>query len=230
MIEFINVHKSYPNGTHALNGVTFEIKQGEFVFLVGPSGAGKSTIEKLIWREEKPSSGIVFVGGKDVVKMKRKEIPYLRRNIGIIFQDFRLLMKKTVFENIAFAMEIVGNTPEKINKMVPIVLAMTGLTKKAKAFPSELSGGEQQRVALARAIINAPDLLIADEPTGNLDPKNIMQIMKLMEAINERGTTVVVTTHDKNMVNIMNKRVIEINNGNIVRDELNAKYENNERY
>lgn len=226
MIRFDDVHKSYPNGTDALNGVSFEIQKGEFVFLIGPSGAGKSTIEKLIWREEVATSGTVYVGGKDVSQLKKREVPFLRRNIGIVFQDYRLLYQKTVYENVAFAMEVVGATQAAIQKMVPMVLSMVGLSKKTNAFPSELSGGEQQRVALARALINAPGLIIADEPTGNLDPSNSFEIMKLLDAINGKGTTVIVTTHDKEMVNTLNKRVIEIHRGGIVRDELNGGYVN----
>jgi len=226
MIKFENVHKRYPNGTEALNGVSFEVATGEFIFLIGASGAGKSTIEKLIWREEKPTSGKVILDGKDLSEMENKEIPYLRRKIGIVFQDYRLLPQKTVFENVAFAMEIIGESQKDINKKVPMVLAIVGLSKKHKAFPSELSGGEQQRVALARAIVNAPSIIIADEPTGNLDPKNSIEIMRLLRAINGKGTTVIITTHDKDMVDTMNKRVIEIKKGVIVRDELNGGYDN----
>lgn len=226
MIKFDKVVKDYPNGTHALRGVSFEIEDGEFVFLIGPSGAGKSTVEKLIWREEKATSGTVFVDGKNVNELKNKEIPFLRRKIGIVFQDYRLLPQKTVFENVAFALEIVGSDQKEIEKKVPTALSIVGLSKKADAFPSELSGGEQQRTALARAIVNAPDIIIADEPTGNLDPKNSIEIMKLLRAINNKGTTVIVTTHDKNLVDTMNKRVIEINKGVIIRDESNGGYDN----
>ena len=225
MIEFRDVFKEYPNGTHALNGVSFTIQDGEFVFLIGPSGAGKSTIEKLIWREEKPSGGQVLVDGVDVTEIPKKEIPFLRRKIGIVFQDYRLLAQKNVFENVAFAMEVVGASPKAIQKKVPVVLEIVGLQSKAQAFPDELSGGEQQRVALARAIVNTPKLIIADEPTGNLDPKNTVEMMKLLKALHQKGTTVIVTTHDRGLVNVMNRRVIELRKGRIVRDELHGGYE-----
>lgn len=225
MIEFKNVFKEYPNGTHALNGVSFTIQDGEFVFLIGPSGAGKSTIEKLIWREETPTSGQVLVDGEDINTISKRDIPYLRRKIGIVFQDYRLLSQKNVFENVAFAMEVVGASEQLIQKRVPMVLEIVGLQKKANSFPSELSGGEQQRVALARALINAPKLIIADEPTGNLDPKNTVEMMRILRALNEKGTTVIVTTHDRAMVDIMSRRVIALRKGKIVRDELNGGYE-----
>lgn len=225
MIEFRDVFKEYPNGTHALNGVSFTIQDGEFLFLIGPSGAGKSTIEKLIWREEKPTSGQVLVDGVDVTDIPKKQIPYLRRKIGIVFQDYRLLAQKNVFENVAFAMEVVGASEKAIQKKVPVVLEIVGLQSKAQSFPNELSGGEQQRVALARAIVNTPKLIIADEPTGNLDPKNTVEMIKILKALNQKGTTVIVTTHDRGLVNVMNRRVIELRKGRIVRDELNGGYE-----
>jgi len=228
MISFENVFKNYPNGIDALNGVSFDIKDGEFVFLIGPSGAGKSTIEKLIWREIIASDGKVYVDSRDVSKLKRKEIPYLRRKIGIVFQDFRLLPQKTVYENVAFAMEITGSSKSLIKEMTSAALAITGLSKRANDFPNQLSGGEQQRTALARAIVNAPNMIIMDEPTGNLDPQNTSEIMELLRNINNKGTTVIIATHDKNMVDKMNKRVIEINKGMIVRDELYGGYNNEE--
>ncbi len=229
MIEFKNVFKEYPNGTHALNGVSFTIQDGEFVFLIGPSGAGKSTIEKLIWREEVPTSGQVLVDGVDVTDIPKNQIPYLRRKIGIVFQDYRLLSQKNVFENVAFAMEVVGASEKAIQKKVPVVLEIVGLQARANSFPDELSGGEQQRAALARAIVNTPKLIIADEPTGNLDPKNTVEMMKILKMLNQKGTTVIVTTHDRALVNVMNRRVIELSKGRIVRDELNGGYEHGKK-
>lgn len=229
MIEFRDVFKEYPNGTHALNGVSFTIQDGEFVFLIGPSGAGKSTIEKLIWREEKPTEGQVLVDGVDVTDIPKNQIPYLRRKIGIVFQDYRLLSQKNVFENVAFAMEVVGASEKAIQKKVPVVLEIVGLQSKANSFPDELSGGEQQRAALARAIVNTPKLIIADEPTGNLDPKNTVEMMKVLKLLNQKGTTVIVTTHDRALVNVMNRRVIELSKGRIVRDELNGGYEHGKK-
>lgn len=229
MIEFKNVFKEYPNGTHALNGVSFTIQDGEFVFLIGPSGAGKSTIEKLIWREEKPTDGQVLVDGVDVTDIPKNQIPYLRRKIGIVFQDYRLLSQKNVFENVAFAMEVVGASEKAIQKKVPVVLEIVGLQGRANSFPDELSGGEQQRAALARAIVNTPKLIIADEPTGNLDPKNTVEMMKILKLLNQKGTTVIVTTHDRALVNVMNRRVIELSKGRIVRDELNGGYDHGEK-
>lgn len=229
MIEFRDVFKEYPNGTHALNGVSFTIQDGEFVFLIGPSGAGKSTIEKLIWREEKPTEGQVLVDGVDVTDIPKNQIPYLRRKIGIVFQDYRLLSQKNVFENVAFAMEVVGASEKAIQKKVPVVLEIVGLQSKANSFPDELSGGEQQRAALARAIVNTPKLIIADEPTGNLDPKNTVEMMKILKLLNQKGTTVIVTTHDRALVNVMNRRVIELSKGRIVRDELNGGYEHGKK-
>lgn len=224
MIEFRDVYKEYPDGTHALNGVSFTIQDGEFLFLIGPSGAGKSTVEKLIWREETPTSGQVLVDGVDVTEIPKNQIPFLRRKIGVVFQDYRLLSQKNVFENIAFAMEVVGAPDALIQKRVPVVLEIVGLQSRANSFPNELSGGEQQRVALARAIVNTPKLLIADEPTGNLDPKNTVEMMKILKLLNQKGTTVIVTTHDRALVNVMNRRVIELHKGRIVRDELNGGY------
>jgi cell division transport system ATP-binding protein len=216
----------YPNGTLALKDVSFEIKEGEFAFIVGHSGAGKSTLLKLMLKEENPTEGKIFINGKDFSKLKKSQIPQLRRSIGIVFQDFRLLPDRTVFENVAFAMRITGASHKKIKKQVPLALTLVGLGRKTKAFPTELSGGEQQRVGLARALINNPALLIADEPTGNLDPNNSAEIMKLLEEINANGTTVVVITHEKGIVNDMKKRVIELDAGTVIRDEEEGKYKN----
>lgn len=219
MIEFRNVSKKYETGTEAIHNVSFNINKGEFAFLVGSSGSGKSTIIKLVLKEEEPTSGNIIVNGKDITFLKPSKIPYLRRSMGIVFQDFRLLPDKTVYENVAFAMYVVKATPKHIRRQVPMVLSQVGLANKAKVYPNELSGGEQQRVALARAIVNNPSMLIADEPTGNLDPNTAWDIMELLNDINLRGTTVVVATHAKDIVDKMNKRVIRIDGGNIIRDE-----------
>jgi cell division transport system ATP-binding protein len=224
LIKFINVSKKYDKGIIALSNINFEIESGEFVFIVGPSGAGKSTLIKLLLKEEEPTSGTIIVNKKDITKMKRKEIPYLRRSMGVVFQDFRLLPNKTVFENVAFAMEVVGAHPKEIRRKVPMVLSLVGLSDKADQYPQQLSGGEQQRVALARAIVNEPSILIADEPTGNLDPDTSWEIVKLMAEINKRGTTVVMATHAKDIVDAMKKRVIALEKGNIVRDEARGVY------
>ncbi|MDR0914883.1 MAG: cell division ATP-binding protein FtsE [Oscillospiraceae bacterium] len=218
MIEFYNVSKVYPSGTHALNGISLSIKTGEFVFIVGASGAGKSTFLKLIMREEEPSGGRIVINGKNLSRIKRREIPYLRREMGIVFQDFRLIDKMNVYDNVAFAMRAVGATADAIKKRVPYILELVGLAHKAKRRPSELSGGEQQRVSLARALVNNPSMIIADEPTGNIDPKMSYEIMKLLNAINEQGTTVIVVTHEHELVNSFPGRVIEINQGKILRD------------
>ena len=219
MIEFRNVSKKYDTGTEAIHNISFKINKGEFAFLVGSSGSGKSTIIKLILKEEEPTSGNIIINGKDTTFLKPSRVPYLRRSMGIVFQDFRLLPDKTVYENVAFAMYVVKATPKHIRRQVPMVLSLVGLANKAKVYPNELSGGEQQRVALARAIVNNPSMLIADEPTGNLDPNTAWDIMELLNDINLRGTTVVVATHAKDIVDKMNKRVIRIDQGNIVRDE-----------
>ena len=219
MIEFRNVSKKYDTGTEAIHNVNFKINKGEFAFLVGSSGSGKSTIIKLILKEEEPTSGNIIINGKDTTFLKPSKVPYLRRSMGIVFQDFRLLPDKTVYENVAFAMYVVKATPKHIRRQVPMVLSLVGLANKAKVYPNELSGGEQQRVALARAIVNNPSMLIADEPSGNLDPNTAWDIMELLNDINLRGTTVLVATHAKDIVDKMNKRVIRINNGNIIRDE-----------
>ena len=219
MIEFRNVSKKYDTGTEAIHNINFKINKGEFAFLVGSSGSGKSTIIKLILKEEEPTSGNIIINGKDTTFLKPSRVPFLRRSMGIVFQDFRLLPDKTVYENVAFAMYVVKATPKHIRRQVPMVLSLVGLANKAKVYPNELSGGEQQRVALARAIVNNPSMLIADEPTGNLDPNTAWDSMELLNDINLRGTTVVVATHAKDIVDKMNKRVIRIDKGNIVRDE-----------
>ena len=219
MIEFRNVSKKYDTGTEAIHNISFKINKGEFAFLVGSSGSGKSTMIKLILKEEEPTSGNIIINGKDTTFLKPSRVPFLRRSMGIVFQDFRLLPDKTVYENVAFAMYVVKATPKHIRRQVPMVLSLVGLANKAKVYPNELSGGEQQRVALARAIVNNPSMLIADEPTGNLDPDTAWDIMELLNDINLRGTTVVVATHAKDIVDKMNKRVIRIDQGNIVRDE-----------
>ena len=219
MIEFKNVSKKYGTGTLAVDNANFTIEKGEFVFLIGNSGCGKSTIIKMMLKEEEPSAGNIFINGRDITKIKPSKVPYLRRSMGIVFQDFRLLPDKTVYENVAFAMYVVRASQKHIRRQVPMVLSLVGLSQKAKMYPNELSGGEQQRVALARAIVNNPSMLIADEPTGNLDPNTAWDIMELLNDINLRGTTVVVATHAKDIVDKMNRRVIRIEHGNIVRDE-----------
>ena len=218
MIEFKNVSKEYSTGVKAVNNANFKINKGDFAFLVGTSGSGKSTLIKLILKEEEPTTGNIVINGKDTTFLKKSRVPYLRRSMGVVFQDFRLLPDKTVYENVAFAMYIVRATPRHIRRQVPMVLSLVGLSEKAKMYPNELSGGEQQRVALARALVNNPSMLIADEPTGNLDPETAWDIMNLLDDINKRGTTVVVATHAKDIVDKMKKRVIQINKGKIVRD------------
>ena len=219
MITFENVTKTY-NSNVGLENANVHIDKGDFVFLVGPSGAGKSTFIKLILKEINADSGKIIVNGFDVCNMKKKDIPYLRRSIGMVFQDFRLLPKKTVYENVAFAMEVVHKSKRQIRKRVPQVLSLVGISDKADKYPDELSAGEQQRVAIARAIINNPTLLIADEPTGNLDPDTATEIMDLLNQINITGTTIVMVTHAKDIVDRMKKRVIAIESGHIVRDEF----------
>ncbi len=225
MIEFKNVTKEYDNGTIALQDVSLKIDNGEFVFLVGSSGAGKTTITKLLMREENVTEGDIFFNDIDVANLPHKKIPYLRRQIGVVFQDFRLLEDRTVYENVEFAMQVVGATRREIRRRVPIVLNQVGLSYKAKMFPRQLSGGEQQRVALARALVNQPMILIADEPTGNLNPKTAMEIMEIFENINSYGTTIIMATHAKDIVDVMKKRVIEISDGKLVRDEMGGTYE-----
>ena len=224
MILLSNVSKVYDNGSTALNNISFVIERGEFVFIVGPSGAGKSTLIKLLMHEETATSGDVIIKNVNVGQLTQKQIPYLRRNMGVVFQDFRLLPNKTVYENVSFAMEVVGAPKRAIRRQVPAVLSMVGLAGKAKMLPGQLSGGEQQRVALARALVNNPAFLIADEPTGNLNPKTAMEITELLDEINKRGTTIIMATHAKEIVNVMKKRVIAIEDGVIVRDEARGDY------
>ena len=218
MIEFRNVSKKYSTGTEAVHNANFKINKGDFAFLVGTSGSGKSTLIKLILKEEEPTSGNIIINGKDTTFLKKSRVPFLRRSMGVVFQDFRLLADKTVYENVAFAMYIVKATPRHIRRQVPMVLSLVGLSEKAKMYPNELSGGEQQRVALARALVNNPSMLIADEPTGNLDPDTAWDIMTLLDDINKRGTTVVVATHAKDIVVKMRKSVIQLDKGEIIRD------------
>ena len=224
MLVISDVSKAYPNGALALQNVNVKIAPGEFVFVVGPSGAGKSTFIKMLFREELPTTGNVFVNGIDLLNLQDKEIPYLRRQLGIIFQDYRLLPDRTVYENVAFAMQVIEAPYRKIKRRVMNVLELVGLRNRAGSYPSELSGGEQQRVAIARAIVNDPLLVIADEPTGNLDPETSCDIMEIFKEINETGTTIVMATHDKEIVDGMGKRVIAIEKGFIVRDEKNGVY------
>lgn len=224
IIYLENVSKSYSTGSPALNGVTLEIRRGEFVFVVGDSGSGKSTLIKLLLRELTATSGSVYVMGKDVGALKHRQIPRFRRNLGVVFQDFRLLNDRNVYENVAFAQRIIETPVNEIRRNVPTILATVGLAGKYKAKTYQLSGGEQQRVALARALVNRPSILLADEPTGNLDPKNSWEIMQLLEEINEQGTTVVVVTHNREIVNAMQKRVITMKKGIIVSDEEEGEY------
>ena len=224
MIEFRNVSKTYDTGTEAVHKANFNIEKGEFAFLVGTSGSGKSTLIKLILKEENPTSGNIIINGKDTTYLKPKRVPFLRRSMGVVFQDFRLLPDKTVYDNVAFAMYIVNATKRHIRRQVPMVLSLVGLSNKAKVYPNELSGGEQQRVALARALVNNPSMLIADDPTGNLDPDTAWDIMTLLDDINKRGTTVVVATHAKDIVDKMKKRVIQIEDGHIIRDDKKGGY------
>ncbi|EOU1702188.1 cell division ATP-binding protein FtsE [Clostridium perfringens] len=225
MIEFRNVSKVYNKNVKALTNVNINIDKGEFVFLVGPSGAGKSTFIKMLLKEVEPSTGNIVMGNEDLSKIKRRQIPYHRRKIGMVFQDFRLIPTLNVYENVAFAMRVVGASPKEIRKRVPMVLSLVGLSDKYKMFPTELSGGEQQRVSIARAIVNNPKVLIADEPTGNLDPETAKEIMELIDDINKAGTTVVMATHAKEIVNSMKKRVIAIDKGEVVSDVQKGGYE-----
>ena len=225
MIRLENVSKVYPAGARpALDGVTIEIDKGEFVFLIGQSGSGKSTVLRLLLREEQVTSGEVFVDGRSVTHMANRKVPDLRRRIGCVFQDFRLLPKKNVYENVAFALEVINKSPKQIRRTVPEVLELVGLEGKAQRMPNELSGGEQQRVAIARAFVNRPLLLLADEPTGNLDPDTSQGIMSLLERINRTGTTVVMATHDNNIVDAMRRRVIELEFGKVIRDQARGVY------
>jgi len=224
MIDFKNVTKVYNNNVLALSNLNVHIDQGEFVFLVGPSGAGKSTFIKMLLKEVDPTAGSVIVAGSDLTKLTRREVPYYRRKIGVVFQDFRLIQTLNVFENVAFALRVIGISEKDIQKKVPAVLSMVGLSKKRDALPTELSGGEQQRVSIARAIVNSPSLLIADEPTGNLDPETSLEIMDILSDISRAGTTIVMATHAKDIVDSMKKRVIAIERGVIARDEERGKY------
>ena len=222
MIELTNVVKTYDPGVKALNGISMKIDDGEFVFLVGPSGSGKSTIIKLLTAELEPTSGSVLVNGFVLEKIRQRAIPYLRRTLGVIFQDFRLIENKTVYDNVAFAMRVIGAAESEIKKRVPYVLELVGLENKGRRLPHELSGGEQQRVAIARALINNPTMIIADEPTGNLDPARSFEIMLLLEQINALGTTVMVVTHEKSLVDRFTKRVVAINNGKVISDGMDG--------
>lgn len=224
MIDLMNVSKSYTKGHPALYGVNLHIEKGEFVFLVGNSGSGKSTLIKLLLKELEPSEGFVGVNGRDLNRMKRRQIPKYRRELGVVFQDFRLLQDRNVFENVAFAQRVTGVPGRVIKRRVPEVLSLVGLAEKYKSFPTELSGGEQQRVAIARALVNRPAILLADEPTGNLDPGTSFEIMHLLEEINRQGTTVLVVTHNKEIVNSLRKRVIVVQQGEIVSDEQEGEY------
>jgi len=224
MIEMQDVVKRYSNGIVAANGLNIRINQGEFIYVVGPSGAGKSTFIKMMYREEKPTSGKIIVNGIDLTKIKNRHVPFLRRNIGVVFQDFRLLPTLTVFENVAFALEVIEQRPKDIRKRVMDVLTMVGLKHKVRMLPTELSGGEQQRVSIARSIVNNPKLVIADEPTGNLDPDTSWEIMSLLKEINMKGTTIIMATHNKEIVNTIKHRVIAIESGRIVRDEQRGDY------
>ncbi len=223
MIEFRNVSKVYASGTHALNQVSLTIEKGDFVFIVGSSGAGKSTFLKLIMREETPTSGSIVVNGMDLTKMKRRKVPMLRRTMGIVFQDFRLIDKMTVYDNVAFAMRAIGARPRAIKKRVPYILELVGLEHKAQSYPAELSGGEQQRVGLARALVNNPQMIIADEPTGNVDPEMSYEIIELLHEINKRGTTILIVTHEHNLVHSFNSRVITIDKGVVVDDTMDIR-------
>ena len=224
MIEFKNVVKEYGSGVTGIKNANFCIKDGDFVFLVGSSGSGKSTLIKMMLKEIEPTKGDIVIDGKNITKLKRKDIPYLRRSMGVVFQDFRLIAEKTVYENIAFAMYMIGATQAKIRRQVPMVLSLVGLSEKANHKPSELSGGEQQRVAIARALVNNPKVIIADEPTGNLDPHTAWDIMALLKEINKRGTTVVMATHAYDIVDVMNERVVEVSDGVIIRDDERGTY------
>ena len=224
MITLENVSKSYAKGQPALNDVSLHIDKGEFVFIVGNSGSGKSTLIKLLLKELEPTSGTIKVNGQDLGKLKRRNVPKYRRGVGVVFQDFRLLKDRNVYENVAFAQRVIERPNRVIKKRVPEILTLVGLVEKYKSFPRELSGGEQQRVALARALVNRPNILLADEPTGNLDPKNSLDIMRLLEEINERGTTVLVVTHNREIVNSFKKRVVTMRKGVIVSDEQEGGY------
>ena len=225
IIALDDVSKQYQTGVDALKHVTLQIENGEFVFIVGKSGSGKSTFIKLLLKELDPTSGKLYIAGRLVNKLKRKQVPMYRRNIGVVFQDFRLLKDRTVFENIAFAQRIIGRSKREMIRNVTTMLTIVGLTDKADAYPNELSGGEQQRVAIARALVNQPTILLADEPTGNLDPQNAWEIMMLLQEVNKMGTTVVVVTHNNDIVDVMQKRVVTLSEGTDVRDDKKGGYE-----
>ncbi|WML54724.1 cell division ATP-binding protein FtsE [Neobacillus sp. PS3-12] len=224
MIEMQDVYKKYPNGVTAVNGINVRIEPGEFVYVVGPSGAGKSTFIKMMYREEVPTSGTISINGVNLAKLRNSKVPLFRRNIGVVFQDFKLLQTKTVYENVAFALEVIEATPKVIKKRVMEVLDLVNLKHKARMLPTELSGGEQQRVSIARSIVNSPKVVIADEPTGNLDPDTSWEIMNIFDEINTRGTTIVMATHNKEIVNTIKHRVIAIEAGKIARDEQRGDY------
>ena len=224
MIRFENVTKIYKGGVTALRDVSADVQKGEFVFLVGASGSGKSTFLRLINREERPEQGNIYVAGKNILELSSWKVPYLRRNIGSVFQDFKLLTGKTVYENVAFALEVIGRPKHVVKTQVPAILELVGLGKKMESFPHELSGGEQQRVSIARAFVNRPLILLADEPTGNLDPATTVGIMRLLDRINRTGTTVVMATHDQRIVDAMRRRVLELDHGSLVRDQARGVY------
>ena len=224
MVRFIDVTKTYENGTEALKGVSFQINDGEFVFLVGPSGSGKSTVTRLMTAEIAPTGGRIMVNGHNLNNIKRSQVPYLRRTLGVVFQDFRLMRNKTAWENLAFVMRVVGSSPHAMRKRIPYVLDLVGLSGREKEFPSQLSGGEQQRLAIARALVNNPEMIIADEPTANVDPSLSVEIMELLAQINDLDTTVLVVTHEKSLVDRLGKRVIAIEDGCILRDEMGGYY------
>ena len=224
MIKTVDVRKTYKGGINALDGVSIAIEKGEFVFIVGPSGSGKSTFLKLLTKEEEPTGGEIYVAGKNLASLPRWRVPYLRRNVGCVFQDFKLLPNKTVFENVSFALDVIGRPRTVVRRQVPQILELVGLGEKLDRFPDELSGGEQQRVSIARAFVNRPLILVADEPTGNLDPATSVGIMRLLDRINRIGTTVVMATHDHAIVDSMRRRVIELEDGNVVRDQSRGIY------
>ena len=224
MIKLIDVEKVYKGDIRALKGVSLDIEKGEFVFIVGPSGSGKSTLLKLLTKEEEPTAGEVYVAGKNLANLPRWRVPYLRRNVGCVFQDFKLLPNKTVYENVAFGLEVIGRPRSVVTRQVPQILELVGLGEKLDRFPDELSGGEQQRVSVARAFVNRPLILVADEPTGNLDPATSVGIMRLLDRINRTGTTIVMATHDHAIVDSMRRRVVEMENGNLVRDQSRGIY------
>lgn len=230
MIHLNNVSKTYPNGAVGLKPSNLHIEKGEFVFITGNSGSGKSTLLKLMLKEIEPTHGKITVNDKEITKLKRRQLPYFRRDVGVVFQDFRLLPNKTVYENVAFAMQIVQASPKEIKRTVPVVLGLVGLAKKARCYPHELSGGEQQRTAIARAIINSSPILIADEPTGNLDPVTSWEIMSLLQDINMRGVTVIIATHEREIVNALKKRVIEVGSGTIIKDIHEGGYDDEMEY